>query len=316
MKIVLGTMNFGPQLDLQQSQAMVDEFLKSGNNELDTAYVYNGGTTEKYLGKILPKLDSSSYKIATKVHPRITGKLDRVAIEFQFNESLKRMNRDAVDLLYFHFPDYNTPIDGSLQLCAELYQQGKIKEFGLSNYPAWAVADIVHLCDKYGCPRPSVYQGMYNALCRNVEPELFDALRHFDIRFYAFNPLAGGLLTGKHHAFEETPQEGGRFARLESYRKRYWKKNYFDALDIVRQECEKEGISCVEAAYRWLVNHSYLSAEVGDGILLGASKIAQMHQNFEAASKGALPQNILDAYDAAWEVARLDAPSYFKFFNN
>lgn len=74
MKIVLGTMNFGPQLDLEQSRTMVQEYLASGNHELDTAYVYNGGTTEKYLGEILPELPADSYQIATKVHPRITGK--------------------------------------------------------------------------------------------------------------------------------------------------------------------------------------------------------------------------------------------------
>ena len=162
MKIVLGTMNFGPQLDLEQSRTMVQEYLASGNHELDTAYVYNGGTTEKYLGEILPELPADSYQIATKVHPRITGKLDRNAIETLLGESLLRMKRSSVDMLYFHFPDYATPIDEALQTCAELFEKGVIKKLGLSNYPAWAVADVVHLCDKYGCPRPSVYQIMYN----------------------------------------------------------------------------------------------------------------------------------------------------------
>ena len=106
MKIVLGTMNFGPQLDLEASREMTRSFLKSGFNELDTAYVYNGGDTEMYLGDILPNL--SGYYLATKVHPRITGKLDRETILMEFNESLKRMNRGKVDLLYFHFPDGKT----------------------------------------------------------------------------------------------------------------------------------------------------------------------------------------------------------------
>ena len=162
MKIVLGTMNFGPQLDLEASREMTQSFLESGFNELDTAYVYNGGDTERYLGNILPNL--SGYYLATKVHPRITGKLDRETILMEFNESLKRMNRDQVDLLYFHFPDGKTPIDEALETVAELYNQGKVKELGLSNYPAWQVVDIWHKCEKYGCPKPTVYQGMYNAL--------------------------------------------------------------------------------------------------------------------------------------------------------
>ena len=310
MKIILGTMNFGPQLDLEGSRMMTESFLKTGFNELDTAYVYNGGDTERYLGEILPKQEG--YYLATKVHPRITGKLDRETILMEFAESLKRMKRDSVDLLYFHFPDCKTPIDEALQTVKELYEQGKIKELGLSNYPAWQVIDIAYKCDKIGCPRPMVYQGMYNALCRNVEPELFPAIRSLGMRFYAFNPLAGGMLTGKHQHFEDAP-EPGRFARLESYRKRYWKQSYFDAVDEIRKVCDMEGIPMVEAAYRWLCNHSCLDATKGDGILLGASKITQLGQNMAAAQKGELPQGILDAMDAAWEIAKPDSPAYFKF---
>ncbi len=310
MKIILGTMNFGPQLDQEASREMTSSFLKTGFNELDTAYVYNNGDTERYLGDILPELDG--YYLATKVHPRITGKLDRKTILMELDESLSRMKRNKVDLLYFHFPDGKTPIDEALETVAELHEQGKIKELGLSNYPAWQVVDIAYKCDHIGCPRPTVYQGMYNALCRNVEPELFPAIRSLNMRFYAFNPLAGGMLTGKHHHFDDAP-EPGRFARLKSYRDRYWKQSYFDAVDEIRRACEEEGIPMVEAAYRWLCNHSELNAEKGDGILLGASKINQMTQNMEAAKKGALPQSILDAMDDAWEIAKPDSPAYFKF---
>ena len=312
MKIVLGTMNFGPQLDLEASRTMVNAYLATGGRELDTAYVYNGGTTEDYLGEILPELNPQSYEIATKVHPRITGKLDRETIMMEFTESLRRMKRDSVDLLYFHFPDGKTPIDEALETVAELHEQGKIKELGLSNYPAWQVIEIAYKCDKIGCPRPTVYQGMYNALCRNVEPELFPAIRSLGMRFYAFNPLAGGLLTGKHHHFEDAP-EPGRFARLKSYRDRYWKHSYFDAIEQIKQACEKEEIAMVEAAYRWLVNHSCMNTELNDGILLGASRQEQMEQNLAAAKKGSLPENIIAAMDEAWEIAKPDSPAYFKF---
>lgn len=311
MKIVLGTMNFGPQLDLEASRNMVNGFLRTGNVELDTAYVYNGGTTEEYLGSILPEL-KSEYYIATKVHPRITGKLDRETILLEFNESLRRMNRDSIDLLYFHFPDSNTPIEDALGTIDELYKQGRIKEFGLSNYPAWQVVDIWNKCEHAGYLKPSVYQGMYNALCRNVEPELFPAIRSLGMRFYAFNPLAGGLLAGKQLNFDAAPEDG-RFSRLKSYRDRYWKQSYFDALNEIKIACDKEGIAMVEAAYRWLTNHSLLCASEGDGVLLGASRIEQMEQNMSVAQKGELPQSILETMDAAWEIAKPDSPAYFKF---
>lgn len=311
MKIILGTMNFGPQLDLEASRTMVNGFLETGNVELDTAYVYNGGTTEEYLGSILPELQKEYY-IATKVHPRITGKLDRETILMEFNESLSRMNLDSVDLLYFHFPDGKTPIDEALQTISELYEQGKIKEFGLSNYPAWQVVDIWNKCERFGYLKPSVYQGMYNALCRNVEPELFPAIRSLGMRFYAFNPLAGGLLAGKQLDFDATPEDG-RFSRLKSYRDRYWKHSYFDALNEIKHACDQEGIAMVEAAYRWLTNHSLLDASKGDGILLGASRIEQMEQNMLNANKGELPPTILSAMDEAWQIAKPDSPAYFKF---
>ena len=313
MKIILGTMNFGPQLDTAASRAMVEAFLAPGRGELDTAYVYNDGSTENILGEILPELSAGSYAVATKVHPRITGRLDRETILMEFNESLRRMRRDSVDLLYFHFPDGKTPIDGALETVAELHRQGRIKEFGLSNYPAWQVVDIAYKCDRIGCPRPVVYQGMYNALCRNVEPELFPAIRSLGMRFYAFNPLAGGMLTGKHLHFEDAPAPG-RFARLKSYRERYWKQSYFDAVEQIRKACETEGVPMAEAAYRWLANHSCMAAGQDDGILLGASRQEQLLQNLEAAKKGTLPDGILAAMDEAWEIARPDSPAYFKFF--
>lgn len=313
MKIVLGTMNFGPQLDLEASRFMVNSFLAAGGRELDTAYVYNDGTTENYLGEILSDLNLTDYEIATKVHPRITGKLDRTTILMEFNESLRRMKRDSVELLYFHFPDSKTPIDEALETIAELIERGKIKEFGLSNYPAWQVVDIAYKCDRIGCPRPTVYQGMYNALCRNVEPELFPAIRTLGMRFYAFNPLAGGLLTGKHHNYEECPGSG-RFARLKSYRDRYWKQSYFDAIEEIRKACTKENITMAEAAYRWLTNHSCMESDFDDGILIGASRQQQMEQNIDAVKKGALPQSIIEAMNIAWEIAKPDSPAYFKFF--
>ena len=313
MKIVLGTMNFGPQLDLEASRRMVAYFLQTGNREIDTAYVYNGGSTENILGEILPSIHSDSYEVATKVHPRITGRLDRQTIMMELSESLARMRRQKVDLLYFHFPDGKTPVDEALETYAELHDKGVVRELGLSNYPAWQVVEIAYKCDKIGCPRPTVYQGMYNALCRNVEPELFPAIRSVGMRFYAFNPLAGGLLTGKHKNYDAAP-EPGRFARLESYRKRYWKQSYFDAVDEVRSACASENIPMAEAAYRWLCFHSSLDSTKGDGILLGASRHEQMIQNMAAAEKGCLPDHIIEAMDVAWEMAKPDSPAYFKFF--
>jgi len=313
IKLILGTMNFGPQVNDEDSLKMVNQFIASGNNELDAAFVYNNGDTEKILGSILSNLTINDISIATKIHPRISGKLDADAVNFQFSESLKRMGLEKVDILYFHFPDANTSFEDALKAVNSLYENGKIKEFGLSNFPAWMVVDIWHICKTNGWLCPSVYQGRYNALSRNVEPELMPALRQLNIRFYAYNPLAGGMLTGKHMNFEEQPQQG-RFARLQSYRKRYWKKSYFDAVNIVSSICKEYSIAPVEAAYRWLANYSLLDCDRNDGIIVGASSLIQLEQNMKALHKGELPQQIVDSLDAAWSEAKCESPEYFEFF--
>ena len=306
-------MNFGPQVDLATAKKMTGHFIDSGYEELDTAFVYNDGETEKMLGEILPEITRNKFSVATKLNPRITGKLDREAMVFQLNESLRRMGLEYVDVLYLHVPDPVTPISETLEACAELFEQNKFRELGLSNYPAWLVADIWHICDKNSWPKPSVYQGLYNALGRNVEKELFPCLRSFGIRFYAFNPLAGGLLTGKQLEFEAKP-EPGRFSRLASYRKRYWKKSYFDAVNHITQVCNNEGIKPAEAAYRWLAFHSMLDSEKSDGIIMGASSMQHFQANLSTVLKNELDDNIIQAFDTAWQETIVDSPDYFYFY--
>lgn len=312
VKPILGTMTFGPQADLQVSRAMVQRFLAAGHCELDTAYAYNGGDTESMLGTILREFPADTFHLATKVHPRISGKLDAAAVAMQLGESLRRLGLNSVDILYFHFPDPVTPVEEALETCTNLFRQGKIKELGLSNYPAWMVVDIWHLCKEHGWLQPSVYQGMYNGLTRSAEAELFSALRKLGIRFYAFNPLAGGMLTGKHMHYEKEPMPG-RFARLQSYRNRYWKESYFKAVRVLAETSRKEGVEPAEAAYRWLTRHSLLDADEGDGIIVGASSLDQLDFNLAAVSKGSLPESVLNAFDDAWEEAKPDCPSYFRY---
>lgn len=115
-----------------------------------------------------------------------------------------------VDILYLHAPDHNTPIAETLTAVNDLHEQGVFKRFGLSNYSAWEVMEIYHICLSKGYIKPTVYQGMYNALTRVVEDELMKCLSYLNIAFYAYNPLAGGILTGR-YVYDETPKEPGRY---------------------------------------------------------------------------------------------------------
>ncbi|RKT45551.1 aldo/keto reductase family protein [Thiocapsa rosea] len=311
VRLILGTMTFGPQVDPEGSKAMVRHFLGQGHLEIDTAYVYNGGDSERYLGDALKDVESSPVKLATKVNPRITGRLDADAIRMQLTESLTRLGQDRVDLLYLHFPDPGTPIESTLEACAELHSQGRFTALGLSNFPAWQVVHIWHLCKAQGWPLPEVYQGLYNGLSRSIEAELLPALRALGIRFYAYNPLAGGILAGKYASYHDEPTPG-RFTFRPNYKARYWKKPFFDALDILAETCKASQVSLVEAAYRWLAWHSGLDGAERDGVIIGASNLAQLEQNIQIFAQGPLPDAVVAAFDTAWEAARPDAPEYFR----
>jgi aflatoxin B1 aldehyde reductase len=308
---ILGTMTFGPQVDRAAAAGMVAHFVNQGHGQIDTAHVYNEGQSERFLGDALAVVDRGRVRVATKVNPRVTGSLDAAAIRAQLEESLGRLGQDSIDILYLHFPDPRTPLEATLAACAQLHAEGRFASLGVSNFPAWQVVHAWHLCEERGWPRPVVYQGLYNALSRGVEDELMPALRALGMRFYAYNPLAGGLLAGKYTEFAVEPTPG-RFTFRPNYRDRYWKPSFFDALALLTESCTREDIPIVAAAFRWLAHHSRLDAAHRDGVILGVSGQAQLEQNLAALGQGPLPATIIEAFDAAWGIARPECPAYFR----
>ncbi len=312
VNLILGTMTFGESVFRPDVDQFITDFLEAGYDELDTAYVYNEGNCERLLGEVLPGLNRP-FKIATKVNPRISGKLDSEAAYKQVNESLNRMKLESVDTVFLHFPDPATPVESVLSAMADLHDQGKYKELGLSNFPAWMAADVWHICDKHGWVKPTVFEGVYNPLTRRAEAELNACLTNFGMRFYAYNPMCGGLLTGRYGKFEETPTNG-RFTHRPNYLGRYWKKSFFEAVDVIKEAAKKHGITSIEAAYRWLACHSMLNGGRGDAILIGASNLKHLQQNVEAVKAGPLPGDVVAAFETAWTIAKGDSPEYFTLY--
>lgn len=312
MKLILGTMTFGESVFAPDVSGFLQTFLNAGYSELDTAYVYNEGQCEKLLGDALRNI-KNPYRIATKVNPRVTGKLDYEAAYLQVNESLQRLCLPSVETIYLHFPDPATPVISVLSAMAELHDQGKYRELGLSNFPVKMIEEVFDICGKHGWVKPTVYEGMYNPLTRKAEGELKTCLENLGMRYYAYNPLCGGLLTGRYARFEDAPSDG-RFTHRPGYQNRYWKKSYFDAVDIVKKTCTEEGITPVEATYRWMSHHSMLREERGDGIIIGASKLNHLKQNMETAKAGRLPEKIAEAFEQAWEICRNDSPEYYTLY--
>ncbi len=311
MKTILGTMTFSDQVDQTTAEEMVSVFSQSENREVDTAYVYNKGNTEELLGRLNSTGKLAGLQLAGKANPHIEGGLSAASIKRQLTTSLQRLNKSSIDLFYLHAPDLNVSIFDTLKAVSEMHAEGKFQRFGLSNYAAWQVAEVMEICNSEGWITPSVYQGMYNALTRDVERELFACLRNYRMAFYVYNPLAGGMLSGKHQNFDSVP-EIGRFANFAGYQDRYWKPSYFSVINDVASTCHTNNIAPAEAAIRWLVHHSALASPWADhGVILGASSLAHLQQNLNAMQSEALPEVITEAFDEAWDVVR---PSCIKYF--
>lgn len=309
-RLVLGTMTFGDTADLDTARAMVDTALDAGVTHLDTANGYAGGRSEQILGEVL-RGRWDEVTVATKVgifagdaggHPL----LSREGILPSLQASLARLGTDRVDLLYLHQPDRSVPVDETAVAVRELVDGGLVGALGVSNFAAWQVADVEAACARAGAPRPVIAQQLYNLVARRIEAEYVEFARTHAIATVVYNPLGGGLLTGR-HTFEDAPSEG-RFATsalAQMYKDRYWNRTLFDAVEALSAIAAEAGLGLPELALRWL-----LSRPVVTSVLLGGSKPEQLRSNLEAAARGPLPQDVLDACDEVGASLHGPMPAY------
>ncbi|KAI0155752.1 NADP-dependent oxidoreductase domain-containing protein [Pestalotiopsis sp. NC0098] len=325
-KIVFGSMTLGKEgaeqarvHTLEEAGKILDVFQSHGHVEVDTARTYAGGSTEQYLGSL--GWQERGIVLDTKLSPLGTQlKYDHSPSDLRrgLADSLAALKTDKVDLWYLHAPDRSVAYEDTLREVDALYEQGKFRRFGVSNYPAWEVARMSEICLRNGWKGIDVYQGVYNGIHRGAEPELLPCLRQYGIAFYAYNPLAGGFLTERYARDTAVAdlEKGSRFdperTQGRSYRGRYWNETYFDALDAVRPVAAKLGISTAEAALRWESHHGLLDREKGDAIIIGASSAAQLEENLVNLEKGPLPEELVKAFDDAWNIARAVVQPYFR----
>ncbi|XP_025237329.1 aflatoxin B1 aldehyde reductase member 2 isoform X2 [Theropithecus gelada] len=284
---VLGTMEMGRRMDAPASAAAVRAFLERGHTELDTAFMYSDGQSETILGGLGLGLGGGDcrVKIATKANPWDGKSLKPDSLRSQLETSLKRLQCPRVDLFYLHAPDHSTPVEETLRACHQLHQEG-----------------------------------MYNATTRQVETELLPCLRHFGLRFYAYNPLAGGLLTGKYkYEDKDGKQPVGRFfgnSWAETYRNRFWKEHHFQAIALVEKALQAtygaSAPSMTSAALWWMYHHSQLQGAHGDTVILGMSSLEQLEQNLAATEEGPLEPAVVDAFNQAWHLVAHECPNYFR----
>lgn len=306
-RLVGGTMTFGDQTAPDVAAQMIDRCRDAGINLFDTANAYNNGESEKILGQLLEPI-RDHVLIATKVgNPMGTDPddrgLHRTAIRRAIEASLTRLRTDRVDLYYLHQPDWDTPIEETLGALSELVDEGKVRAIGVSNYAAWQIAEMRCLAERDGLPAVHISQPQYNLLSRRIEEEYAACSQRYALTDIVYNPLAGGLLTGKHQP-GRAPEPGGRFAKKQ-YRDRYWNETQFEAVARLQAVAHQAGMSLLELAFRWL-----WSQPVVDAILLGASRMDQLEQNLDAAAGPELDDETMARCDDVWHTLRGAAPAY------
>lgn len=290
-KVCLGTMTFGHQCDEPTSFAILDRAAAAGVTFLDTADAYpvpptpeSAGRTEEIVGKWLEGR-RERFVLATKCRLRVghganDEGLSRRHILRAAEDSLRRLRTDYLDLYQAHSPDPDTPLDESLRAFDDLVRQGKVRYVGVSNYPAWQVALGVGVCAQLGLARIDCVQPRYNLLYRDIEAELLPLCRDQGIGVIAYNPLAGGFLTGKYRSLE-APPPGTRFTLGKTgdlYRARYWQQAQLEAVDELRRFFEPRGKSLVTVAVAWVLTQPGITAAI-----IGASRPEQLNESLAAA---------------------------------
>jgi aryl-alcohol dehydrogenase-like predicted oxidoreductase len=309
-RLALGTMTFGKQVDERTAASMIDLCLERGINFIDTANMYVDGVSEEIVGRLLAGR-RDKVVLATKVGNKMgdgpdDAGLSRGAILKQIDASLRRLQMDYVDLYYQHLPDRGTSLDETVAAMDEIMRQGKARAVGASNYSAWQTCRMRWLAEANGLAPVEVTQPMYNLLARGIEPEFLPMCGALGLATVIYNPLAGGLLTGKHSA-EQPPASGTRFDGNAMYQNRYWHRQNFEAVAHLKAAADREGRSLISVSLSWLLHHTPI-----DCVILGASSREQLQANLDASEDGPCSQELLTACEEAWEMVRPISPRYLR----
>ncbi|MBR5070554.1 MAG: aldo/keto reductase [Oscillospiraceae bacterium] len=297
-KFCLGTMMFGGQTSKEESIRIIDYALDNEVNFFDTADTYADGLSEAIVGEALEKKRDYAV-IATKVRnpkgplPNQMG-LGRKHIMQNVDESLKKLRTDYIDILYLHHPDNDTPIEETIETMTQLVRSGKIRYYGVSNYSAWQCCSFVHKAKEMNCIAPVITESVYNMLTRGIEDEMLPFLRQYNMGLAVYNPIAAGLLSGKHS--RSGPAADSRLATNAGYNRRYWKEGNLDAVDELTAIASNAGMTLLELALSWLVSRKEV-----DSLIVGASKYDHVVQNIGIVSEPKqISDELLQRCDEVW----------------
>ena len=327
-ELCLGTMTLAGQADEQVSFAILDAAHAAGIRFMDTADCYpiplaleTVGRTEELIGRWLKARHTrDEWVIATKAYfpmgptPLQRGN-SRLHIKASVEASLRRLGTDRIDLFLCHGWDPTVPVEETLLALDDLRREGKIHHAGVSNVRATEVTEGLVAATRLGIPGFQALEPRYNLLFREAEESLFPLARQFGLGTMVYNPLAGGLLTGKHRP-GAPPAEGTRFTMGDSgrvYRGRYWNEDFLGIAGDLKTQAQETGMSLVTAAVAWTIGNPDVTSAI-----IGVSKPDQITDQIKA-TETALPPELKSAMDAVWfdlprKEPSLDTPRLTEYF--
>jgi aryl-alcohol dehydrogenase-like predicted oxidoreductase len=298
----LGTMTFGEDwgwgAPRDECARIVDAFAEAGGNFIDTAHFYTNGTSERIVGELVASdrehwVLATKYGLSTRPDDPNAGGAHRKSIVQQLERSLERLGSDHVDLYWLHVWDVFTPIEEVVDALDDLVRAGKALYVGISDSPAWVVSRAVTLAELRGRARFVALQVPYSLVRREVERELLPMARSLELTVTTWEPLGGGLLSGRYGTGRDLPGDT-RIATTE-YQQLLSERNLriADRLNAIAAE---RGVSPAQLALAWVRAQQDRAAVVP---ILGARRREQIDD-----SLGALELEL-----AADELERLDAVS-------
>jgi aryl-alcohol dehydrogenase-like predicted oxidoreductase len=300
-RLCLGTATFGVQCDESTSHAILGRAFDAGVTFFDTADKYplggtlaTNGRSEEILGRWLPGRRDECI-VATKFHgamgtaPWHQG-TSRKHIFDAVDGSLRRLDVDYIDLYQFHRPDPTTPIEESLSALDDLVHAGKVRYIGVSNFLAYQTALALGCSDARGWARIASVQPCYNLVFRQWERELFPLAEEQQLAVIPYNPLAGGLLTGK-HTDPAGPTAGTRYTLANAehiYMDKYWNRPTLDAVEQIAEIAREAGVHQATLAVAWVLANPVVTSTI-----IGATRPEQLTETLAAVDLD-LPGEVVD----------------------
>ena len=297
-QLCYGTMSFGGDADEATSAALFKRCRDAGINFYDCANVYSGGVSEEILGRLM-KDCRDELVITSKVFGAMgdgvnDGGLSRLHITRAVEASLKRLNTDRIDVYFVHQFDKSTPMEETISAMDDLVKQGKILYPAVSNWAAWQIMKSAGIAERKNLARFECIQPMYNLAKRQAEVEILPLAEAEEIGVIPYNPLGGGLLTGKYTTKNRPDQ--GRLLENQMYAKRYMEDVYYETAERFTEFAQSRGSHPVPLAVAWVAAHPAITAPI-----IGARNVEQLEGSLASLDVDMTPELYAEISALAYE---------------